>query len=621
MNIRSCVPVSRTALAILKMILLAAASQSCRQSDAPQAYAPTAAALQLGINIEGLAYWGTEVPFVNLMKMASPWLTQCDSHRDALCADGLFVESGATAWDTKEQGKLKLDAQGSPQSLPDPSQASATSTNYTTVSSLVPTGLSAVRPSGRFIVLYDGEGTLGYGRGAVRNAALSSPGRDVIDVTSDGIQTWFQLSILATDPGKRGQHIRSLRVIPAGGVCGSDPTLSCGDQAQACPPGDSCRSFEQTPSPPLFHPRFLKNLSPFRTIRFMAYQNTNASFVEHWDDRTQPERVTWVSEHGDGGPVEAIAALGNQLGADIWVNMPTRSNDDYVRQFATYIRDHLDARRSVYVEYSNEVWNSQFSAATWAQARGLTRWPAAKDTPFGKQLQWYGLRSAEVCDLWRTVFASGAERVRCVMGAQGANAWTARQALECPLHAAESGGQACVKHGIRGLAIAPYFGYYLGHPKHLATVKAWTTQPEGGLDNLFAELFQGGALSDAPVGGALAEAREQMHQAAAAAGAHGIDLLAYEGGQHLVGLLEVAADKAVSELFIAANRDPRMADAYRAHLADWRAAGGRLYNLWNSVGSYTQWGSWGLLEYRDQPSSPKYHAVSELIANEPRSPP
>jgi hypothetical protein len=46
--------------------------------------------LRLGINIEGLAYWGTEIPVVNLMKMSSPWLTQCEPRQDAYCADGLF---------------------------------------------------------------------------------------------------------------------------------------------------------------------------------------------------------------------------------------------------------------------------------------------------------------------------------------------------------------------------------------------------------------------------------------------------------------------------------------------------------------------------------------------------
>lgn len=603
---------------------LALAAAGCQPVEAPAKPVPRPAEARVGINIEGLAYWGSEVPFVNLMKLASsPWLTQCDPRHDTYCAEGLFTVPGGSAWNTREQGKLDLDAQGYPRSLPDPARAAATQTNFTTVSALVPTGLSPQRRSGRFIVLYEGDGTLSYGRGAVRNTGSSSPGRDVLDVTTDGIQSWFQLSIVATDPGKTGRYLRNLRVIPDGGVCSSDPAVACtpATETATCPDAGRCEPFERPSALPLFHPDFLKNLRPFQTIRFMAYQNTNASLVDAWEQRTLPDRVSWVSEHGDGGPIEAIAALGNQLGTDIWVNLPTRAADDYVRQFATFMRDHLDRRRRIYVEYSNEAWNGMFPAAAWIQAQALRRWPTAKDTPFGKQLQWYGLRSAEICEIWRAVFGPDAARIHCVIGAQAANPWTAKQALDCPLGAAESADTACVRRGITGLAIAPYFGYYLGHPRHLAALHAWVQQPGGGLDSLFAELYTGGAFDDSPAGGGLADAREQMMQAADIAQTHGIELLAYEGGQHLVGLQAVVADQAVTALFIAANRDPRIGTAYRAHLTDWLRAGGGLYNLWNSVGPYTQWGSWGLLEYRDQADTPKYRAATQPITDPGRRDP
>jgi len=601
------------------LLSLACAILGCQPAEPPKddMAPPEQSAMQVGINLEGLSYWGTEVPFVNLMKMASPWLTQCEPRRDAYCVDGLFTAQGANAWNTKEQAKLDLDAQGYPRSLPDPTQSTTTRTNFSSVSTLVPTGLGPEHRAARFIVLYDGEGTLGYGRGAVRNATLSTPGRDVIDVVTDGVQSWFQLSILATDPSKRGRYLRNLRVIPDGGICSTDAALACAPGAgpSNCPAGGSCTSFEHAVPVPLLHPSFRKNLRPFRAVRFMALQNTNASLVETWGSRTEPERVTWVSEHGDGAPVEAIVEIGNQLRADLWVNMPTRADDDYVKQFANFVRDHLQQERSVYVEYSNEVWNGMFPAAAWAQARAAERWPEANDTPFGKQLQWYGLRAAQVCELWHQVFGRDTGRIKCVIGAQAANAWTARQALECPLAAAESGGIPCVHRGIASLAIAPYFGFYLGNPKYLSTLQAWVQEPGGGLDSLFGEVFNGGELDGGPSHGALAEAHEQMKQAASVARTHGIELVAYEGGQHLVGIREVVADKAITDLFVAANRDPRMGQAYLTHLADWRASGGGLYNFWNSVGPYTQWGSWGLLEHRDQTDSPKYHAVTGWADN------
>lgn len=577
-------------------------------ASAPGAVMPKPA---FGVNIAGLAYYGSEVPFVDLFKLSGPWLTQCSEGSDASCDASRFA-AGASAWNTLEQDQLVLDTNGYPKSLPDSSQTSARISRFTAVATLVPTGLNRSHSSGRYIVLYDGEGTLAYGRGAVRNAAWSKPGRDVLEVMTDGAEPWFQLAIIATDPGKSGNHIRNIRVLPAGGFCSGAPTSPCGDSS-ACTGQGSCLEFEQTYLTQPFDPRFLRNLANFRAVRFMDYQNTNDSTVVRWSERTLPQARTWVSEHGDGGPAETVVALGNRLEADVWVNMPTQVDDDYVRNFAALMRSGLDKTRKVYVEYGNEAWNGAFSAGSWMEAQALVRWPRAGDTVFGKRMQWYGMRTAQVCDIWKSVWSGEAARVVCVMGSQAANVWTARQALDCPLWAAENGGKPCHKHDIQVLAIAPYFGYYLGLPEHAAEVKSWTGDSDGGAGRLFGELLRGGELSGGPPGGALEEAHRQILENKHVADEYGLELAAYEGGQHLVGVGDAGNDPAITRLFTEANRDDRMAEAYLRHLEDWSAAGGGLYNLWLSVGSYNRWGSWGLLEYRDQSGAPKYDAVRALL--------
>ncbi|MEW6039012.1 MAG: cellulose-binding protein [Pseudomonadota bacterium] len=565
----------------------------------------------IGVNLAGLAYYGTEIPFVDLFKLSGPWLTQCRAGGDAGCGDEGWPP-GASAWNTLEQDKLTLDAAGYPKSLPDPGRKAASGSRFTTVATLVPTGLAPARPAGRFLVLYQGQGALGYGRGAVRNAALSRPGRDVVDVTGVGDESWFELDILATDPAGSGDYIRNISVVPEGGACEGPAPAYCMD-SRACGERSTCLAFEEAGQPQDFDPRFLRNLAKLRAIRFMAYQNTNDSAAVNWTDRTVPESRTWALEKGDGGPAEMIPALGNRLQADIWVNMPARADDGYVRQFAALVRQGLDKGRKVYVEYGNEAWNGAFSAGRWMEAQAQAKWPDAGDTPYGKRLQWYGMRSAQVCDIWTEVWAEEGGRVVCVMGSQAANPWTARQALDCPLWRAESGGAPCHRHHIRALAIAPYFGHYLGLPEHAAAVKGWCADADGGATRLFAEIFHGGELPGGPAGGALEEARRQMRENQRLADEYGLDLVAYEGGQHLVGVGEAGDDPAITALFVAANRDERMGEAYLRHLEDWRAAGGGLYNLWNSVGPYTRWGSWGLLEYREQPGAPKYDAVRAVM--------
>lgn len=94
---------------------------------------------------------------------------------------------------------------------------------------------------------------------------------------------------------------------------------------------------------------------------------------------------------------------------------------------------------------------------------------------------------------------------------------------------------------------------------------------------------------------------------------YGLKLIAYEAGQHLVGVTGGQDNDKLTALFNAANRHPRMGPLYAKYLDAWRAAGGDLMCIFSSVGSYSKWGSWGLLEYSTQPvaEAPKYLAVAE----------
>ena len=120
--------------------------------------------------------------------------------------------------------------------------------------------------------------------------------------------------------------------------------------------------------------------------------------------------------------------------------------------------------------------------------------------------------------------------------------------------------------GIDAIAIAPYFGYYIGLPKNEDIVEGWTKEPDGGVDKLFQELTEGGLLENGSEGGAMEKAYENISNYAEIADEEGLDLLAYEGGQHLVGVGGVENNEAITELLISANRGPRMAPIYGKYL-------------------------------------------------------
>jgi hypothetical protein len=91
----------------------------------------------------------------------------------------------------------------------------------------------------------------------------------------------------------------------------------------------------------------------------------------------------------------------------------------------------------------------------------------------------------------------------------------------------------------------------------------------------------------------------------------GLDLVAYEGGQHLSALGEAKDNKQLVELLNNANRDPRMGDLYTDYINHWTQAGGKLHNFFTSVGRQSRYGAWGHLEaYNQDPATaPKYLAM------------
>jgi hypothetical protein len=267
------------------------------------------------------------------------------------------------------------------------------------------------------------------------------------------------------------------------------------------------------------------------------------------------------------------------------------------------------------------VWNSAFPQGGEIEQRGNALYGSLGD-PFIRRLNAHGQRSAEICVLWKQVFSATPDRVVCVLGAQAANAFTQTEAADCPL-AVQVGQRATpCRDDLDVVAIAPYFGNYLDVPNNADEVQLWT------LNQLFAEIEDGGQLQDAdadtPCGaqpcatGALEEIGPWITAHAMAANTRGLRVYAYEGGQHLVGVFGVENDQAITDLFVAANRDARMGAAYADYLATWRANGGELFMHFTLSNSYGKFGSWGAVEsMTPSPLPPKAQAIETFNAANP----
>jgi len=430
--------------------------------------------------------------------------------------------------------------------------------------------------SGRYLVLYEGRAEYSYaGSAAQLDAAASRPGRDVVMVDRARADVAVAMNIVSIDAK---DPIRNIRVIPPGGACDVDRARFC-DADNPCPTG-ACLDFEEHHEKLLFHPDFLARVQRYGMVRFMDMMQTNNSNVVRWDQRGQLGNQTWAVK--GGVPLEVMAKLANQLHAEPWFCIPHQADDDYIRKFAEQAKALVDPDLPIWIEYSNEVWNASFQQHIYALKQG----EKLGHRDFEAVLRFYAHRTLQVFKIFEEVL--GKERVKTVVGTHVVNTWVTEQILDYPGLAERADA----------IAVAPYFGWNV-MPEDLPKLHKMT------LDQLI-------ALTENEY---IPTTKKWITEQSEVAKKYDLELVAYEAGQHFVGIGGAENDEHLNTLFDGINRHPRMKDLYLTYLENWKAAGGTWLNHFVNCDKWSKWGRWGALEEIRQPreESPKFDALMTFM--------
>jgi hypothetical protein len=409
---------------------------------------------------------------------------------------------------------------------------------------------SSTYPKGVYTVIYEGEGEIAL-TAPIGRIKKHGAGKLTIDVNNDGM---LAIDIVSTNPDN---HLRNIRVVMPG--------------------------LETSHSTNPWNPAFLARWSGVACIRVMDMMATNHSKQKNWVDRPQVNDASYAHK---GVPVELLVDLANRLATDIWFCMPHMADDDYIKQFATLVSEQLNPTLRAWVEYSNEVWNGGFSQFSYAANQGKALQLSQQD--WEAAFQYNAKRSVEIFKIWTATFANPENIVR-VIASQAANARLSEQLLTMPEVAKE----------VDVLAIAPYLSLNVSEQEDDQGLSA-TKVASWSLDQLFTHIKNV----------RLPESERWTTANKKIADAYGLKLVAYEAGQHLVGIQGGENNEQLTKLFIQANADKRMGDVYRQHLNDWTSSGGDLWCAFNSMSDWSKWGSWGLLASADKPTA-KYRVTIE----------
>ena len=541
-SLRSTMPrgiAHRCAVAALLSLALSAASAAADQPATLLAAAPPtppSAPFTLptrsdlvGINLSGIAYFGAQFPFADLTKSSGGWSSRY--------SDGAF------------RGEFPATRDGLPTALHPGQHAVAVmgwpGTHY---------------PAGRYVVLWDGDGEIGFPMSRVRVVERQAH-RLVVDVdNSEG----FWVGIERTDPA---DPVRNVRVLWPG--------------------------TEATYTTQPFNPEYLKKIAPFKVLRFMEWARTNNNQPPQvkWAERAHLVDATYTASAGV--PFELMIDLANTLRADPWLCVPHQADDDFVRRMAQLVHDRLAPDLTLHIEYSNEVWNGGFAQSKWAleQSKKL-----GLPAPGGQPGAFYAQRSVQIFEIFEDVFGP-ADRHRLVRVLAGQSAWT--NFAETALAWKDTAAHTDV------LAIAPYFEAAAAADKN--NVAATLAAPADALAGQMLTNIRGDITA-------------QIRSNAALARKYKLRLEAYESGSgNTTFYFPQEQQDAMTNALAAANRSPVMRDVYKAFYSTWAANGGGLMLQYSAIGAWSKWGFWSALEYvtQDPATAPKYLGLLDVIASHP----
>ena len=532
----------------------------------------------IGINVDPVLYFDASQPYVDLMRQADYWQsTGNDTVNGPYKALGTIGKLDADGWPT-EDALIMLASGG----LPNGTAADPGPASYL---------------AGKYQLSFNGIATLFDNAGTVENQTYD-PATNTTTATFNQITLpdgSAQVRVSLTDTQRTASSpintgITNLHVI----------------RPQFTPDG---KKWWDSASQEFTNP-FLASLAPFSTLRFMQWKGTIGSQEMNWNQRTP---ANWLGMHyiqtngvwawndaeqkveltdnvwsSTGPNWESVIDLANVTGKDVWIDIPVRATDDYVKNLAALFKQELNPGIHVYVEYSNEIWNYAYEEQYYidADVKALIANDAQAAANYHKG-----------CSDWANMACRSAEHLMQISNAF-ASVW----------------GSAAMNDRIR-----PVFCWQTGSTS-LQEAMAYIKETYGAPGTYFygvcsapywtpdrTQLTEGKSVDDllADSAGAIPGVIGTLGVYTTTALYYGLHNLAYEGGPGMDGDIDLAN-------MTAANIDPRMGQQVTQALTGAFQSGLDMFVYYASAGGSSRYGMWGATDDVFDLTRPKWAALQAL---------
>lgn len=430
----------------------------------------------LGLNLQGINYYSSELPFADLSVMTNVWRTTAVTGSFNSASSSPLAGMTIVIADTGEESAVTI-ANGVIDSNGNPIALTASGKSFNALSIVLVNALpSPFYPpgsgnSGTYDVYYTaGACNWIYSLNDVTSVSRNvAGGHDVITVSPSA--SGIEMTVTATGSG-------ASECIKKGVTLSTNTAAYQASNCQSAPTGTGC-----------FNPKFLAYILATRakTLRFMDWMCTNSNgspnntVTATWSSRPNVNTPFYSSntqpDIACGVPAEMMIVLLNACSCDGWFNIPAAAATSYATGLAGVVKAGISSGLHTYEEYSNETWNSVNGSSAIMQTAGNSAFGCGLNLICA--LNWYGYHQVQLCAAWKAVITPAA----CVMGNQVGNYGVVDAELKC----VSATSHPCTT-GIDGIADAPYFA-----DNDFPT--GYTADADGGLNCLFYQVLNTGSCS------------------------------------------------------------------------------------------------------------------------------
>ncbi|MEQ9404746.1 MAG: T9SS type A sorting domain-containing protein [Cyclobacteriaceae bacterium] len=519
----------------------------------------------IGVNLTDLSPFGTVWIYTNALKQSSGWLVR-NANDEADPVNG-SSELRAELFEA-------FDSVGYPLEVPFQSNHPQTMGKTLEVSCLVLNGQPApyFYPSGNYLLIYEGQGSIVVQGDIDGGAMIFNVGGTyevpVSNPTSLGLELIITSSLEA-DP------VRNVQLI--------------------------FPEYVDNYSSEKFRSDFIELVQSFDVLRFMKPLRVENNTVVDWSDRTTSYSFSYYLDVENqvlpGMPYSEIIELSNLTGTDPWICVPHMASDEYVDSLALLFHDNLEEERRVYVEYSNEAWNPAYPEKwQYMLDQGVLLNLATSTNEELAELEaihrFYTKRSFEIFQIFNDTYLN-ADRVVRVHATQS-DPFVADLIFDAYNLPSVNPNNLMPD----AVAIASYIGVSMFDDFQVQNLEVCDHTAQELLDTLRMR------INNEMIG--------LLERYATLSNERGIDLFAYEGGQHVTELNFQPMESCAEELVATMNRLPEMEDFFCEVFETWyETLDGELFMIFNLAERPDPFGSFGIFEsqFQEVTTSNKWSGV------------